>query len=251
MIELAKEMKNLAVFTHVSTAYVNCNQPNGEIKEVIYDMDLDVEERVSELMKMTNEYVKENESKLISDYPNTYAYTKSLTEKMLFKRRGNLKMVICRPSIVGAALREPCKGWIDSLAAAGGLSILVAVGLVNYLPCARPENHFDIVPVDMVSNGILITSAYADKADSKTGCLHIYNQGTSQVNPITMAEYKDNLLIFNKYFTFHKRVFPPYLELNRSELEYKIKTKLFNDLPIEIYHATSGMPFIGNKALHA
>ena len=140
---------------------------------------MDVEERVSELMKMTKEYVKENESKLMSNYPNTYAYTKSLTEKMLFKRRGNLKMVICRPSIVGSALRDPLPGWIDSLAAAGGLSTLVAVGLVNYLPVGRPENHFDLVPVDIVSNSVLITSAYADKADSKTGCLHIYNQGTS------------------------------------------------------------------------
>jgi alcohol-forming fatty acyl-CoA reductase len=31
MLELAKECKHLDVFTHVSTCYVNCNRPNGDI----------------------------------------------------------------------------------------------------------------------------------------------------------------------------------------------------------------------------
>jgi len=37
MLELAKECKMLDVFTHVSTAYVNCNR-TGYIEEKIYDL---------------------------------------------------------------------------------------------------------------------------------------------------------------------------------------------------------------------
>ena len=38
---------------------------------------------------------------------NTYALTKGLTERMLLDERGTLPMCIVRPSVVGAAFREP------------------------------------------------------------------------------------------------------------------------------------------------
>jgi fatty acyl-CoA reductase len=51
MLELAKECKHLLVFTHVSTAYVNCTR-KGNIEEKIYDLDIDIENFVSRVMKM-------------------------------------------------------------------------------------------------------------------------------------------------------------------------------------------------------
>ena len=39
MLELAQECKNIKVFTHVSTAYVNCNiMTNEKIEEKVYDL---------------------------------------------------------------------------------------------------------------------------------------------------------------------------------------------------------------------
>jgi nucleoside-diphosphate-sugar epimerase len=52
MLELAHECKRLEVFTHVSTCYVNCNRPGGDIQEEVYDLDMDVEETVKQLMAM-------------------------------------------------------------------------------------------------------------------------------------------------------------------------------------------------------
>jgi fatty acyl-CoA reductase len=40
MLELAKECQKLKAFTHVSTAYVNCNR-HGFIEEKIYDLEND------------------------------------------------------------------------------------------------------------------------------------------------------------------------------------------------------------------
>ena len=51
MLELAKECHHLEIFTHVSTAYVNCNR-TGLIDEIIYDQDQEVEEMVRNFMKM-------------------------------------------------------------------------------------------------------------------------------------------------------------------------------------------------------
>lgn len=36
MLELARQVKHLEVFTHISTCYVNCDQ-SGLIKEEIFD----------------------------------------------------------------------------------------------------------------------------------------------------------------------------------------------------------------------
>lgn len=40
MMELARKLKHLEVFTHVSTCYVNSDQ-RGLVKEEIYDKDTD------------------------------------------------------------------------------------------------------------------------------------------------------------------------------------------------------------------
>ena len=44
---------------------------------------------------------------LIGDKPNTYTYTKHLAEDLLIKEAGNMPIAIVRPSIVGAAWKEP------------------------------------------------------------------------------------------------------------------------------------------------
>ena len=104
MMDLAHEMKKFEVFCHVSTAYVNCNRPDGEVGEVIYNMNENVEEHVSRIMKMSREEVEQNRQNLIGNYPNTYTYTKSLSEMNLVNKKGNLNLVILRPSIVAGAL---------------------------------------------------------------------------------------------------------------------------------------------------
>ncbi len=52
MLDLAKECKKLQAFTHVSTSYVNCDK-RGVIEEKIYDIDIDSEEFIDKIVKMT------------------------------------------------------------------------------------------------------------------------------------------------------------------------------------------------------
>ena len=64
-----------------------------------------------------------------------------------------------RPAIIICALAEPFPGWIDSLAAAGGLSILTGLGITRYL-LTTSETRADFVPVDIVSNAIIVGTAH-------------------------------------------------------------------------------------------
>lgn len=53
--------------------------------------------------------------RLIGKYPNTYNFTKGLTEYVLKKEYSQLPIVIVRPTTVTAAMKEPIPGWIDNL----------------------------------------------------------------------------------------------------------------------------------------
>lgn len=73
-------------------------------------------------------------------------------------RPAHLPCVILRPSIIAAAIREPLPGWTDTLSAAGGLSLAGGSGVLRYV-YGKEDNIADIIPVDYVSNAILVSTA--------------------------------------------------------------------------------------------
>ncbi len=52
MLELAHQCERLLVFTHVSTAYVNCEK-FGFIKEQIYDIEVDSDDLIQKILQMS------------------------------------------------------------------------------------------------------------------------------------------------------------------------------------------------------
>lgn len=142
----------------MSTAYVNCEK-KGFIKEEIYNIQEDSEEVIDRVLKMS---VKEQEEKLksiLGPWPNTYTFTKSMAERTLRKRRNpKLPVLLFRPSIIVGAMSEPLPGWTDTISAAGGLSLVGGIGIVNYIH-GRPDNIADLIPVDIVANNILAGTA--------------------------------------------------------------------------------------------
>ena len=55
-------------------------------------------------------------------------------------------------------MNEPCPGWTDTFSAAGGLSLAGGCGIVNYV-YGDGNNIADLVPVDIVSNAIIVATA--------------------------------------------------------------------------------------------
>jgi fatty acyl-CoA reductase len=82
-----------------------------------------------------------------------------MAERTLRKKRpANLPCVLLRPSIINASFKEPMPGWTDTLSAAGGLSVAAGSGVLKYV-YTRVDNIADIIPVDYVSNGIIVSTA--------------------------------------------------------------------------------------------
>lgn len=85
-------------------------------------------------MKMSLEEQEKNLKEILGPWPNTYTFTKSMGERTLKKRRpANMPVVLIRPSIITASVREPYPGWTDTLSAAGGLSLAGATGILSYV----------------------------------------------------------------------------------------------------------------------
>jgi hypothetical protein len=155
----------------------------------------------------------------IGAYPNTYTYTKGLAEKRLMQTREHVNLVIYRPSIIACAYREPFRAWTDSLSAAGGLSLLSALGLMKYVH-GDGSNPFDVIPVDYIVNGILITSCKGAKGKNY---FEVYNAGSTDGNMITMKDYRDLGLGGYKNHRYDLQQFPALVNFIPSELEFKIR----------------------------
>jgi len=80
--------EHLEVFVHVSTAYVNCDDLDATkegwtIPEMIRPKPTNPEKIVEYIKSKDEKFIIEHTPELIRPYPNTYTYTKDLSEWLL------------------------------------------------------------------------------------------------------------------------------------------------------------------------
>lgn len=129
----------LQALIHVSTAYCNCDRL--DIAEEIYPVAKEPEQVIALTQWMDDEMVEDLTPNLIANRPNTYTFTKALTERMLQRDRGSLPVAIVRPSIVLSAYKEPVAGWVDNWNGPTGIIAAVGKGLFRYHYCVRSVSH--------------------------------------------------------------------------------------------------------------
>lgn len=184
LVNLCHSMMNLEALIHVSTAYCNCDR--YEVKEKIYPPPYDPENIIQAMEWMDDELIQTLTPKLIGNRPNTYTFTKALTEHMLLKESGNLPVAIVRPSIVISSVREPMAGWVDNWNGPTGIIAAAGKGFFRSMLCH--ENKIaDLVPVDVVIN-LMICAAWKT-ATSRPNGIVVYNCCTGQKAPITWKEF--------------------------------------------------------------
>ncbi|XP_058809405.1 fatty acyl-CoA reductase wat-like [Phymastichus coffea] len=188
VIDLCKDMGKLKAFIHVSTAYANCI--SHEISEKFYDYPIKNEELLSLLNCLPEETVNEICPRIISPWPNTYAFTKAIAEDLIRCRNKSLPMGIFRPGIVISTAFEPIPGWIDNFYGPTGIAAGVSTGLLRTMHC-NPEINANIVPVDLTVNA-LIASAWdvAQQTARRDEEMLIYNFVSACEAPVTWQDFK-------------------------------------------------------------
>ena len=112
LLNIARKMLRLEAFIHVSTAYAHCYQDKIEEKLYLNNQDFDAD-RIIDLCRKVPSVELNSPARtrsIIGSHPNTYTFTKAITEGMLGQVSKDLPLAIVRPSIVVASWQEPFPG---------------------------------------------------------------------------------------------------------------------------------------------
>lgn len=89
-------------------------------------------------LSQSKEELAKKEKSILGPFPNTYVFTKGAVERIMQKKREtinpNLTLTIVRPSIIGAAHRDPYAGWVENVTASSAIFLLGGIGMVKYIP---------------------------------------------------------------------------------------------------------------------
>ncbi|XP_067631168.1 putative fatty acyl-CoA reductase CG5065 isoform X1 [Eurosta solidaginis] len=152
-LDIAKQMKGLEAFVHVSTAFCNCDQ------EIMFEKVYEYPHKPDDLMRMVEWMdVKTLDTitpELLKPHPNTYTYSKRLAEILVRDHYETMPVIIARPSIVTPSVQEPVPGWVDNLNGPTGVMIGAGKGVIRSMIC-NGELRSEIIPVDMAINGMIL-----------------------------------------------------------------------------------------------
>ncbi|KDP42371.1 hypothetical protein JCGZ_01947 [Jatropha curcas] len=212
----ANKCVKLKVLIHVSTAYVSGEKSglilenpfgNGETLNGVSGLDIDEEKKLVDLkldelqsQGATPQAIKEAMKDMgiqrakVYGWPNTYVFTKAMGEMLVGHLKGNLSVVIVRPTIVTSTYKEPFPGWVEGVRTIDSLAVGYAKGR---LTCFLGDINgiVDVIPGDMVVNAIIVAMvAHANEPSDNA----IYQVGSSVRHPVRYSNLQDYGL---SYFT--------------------------------------------------
>ncbi|XP_034693380.1 fatty acyl-CoA reductase 2 [Vitis riparia] len=213
LMNFAKNCKKLKLFLQVSTAYVN-GQRQGRIMEkpfcigdsiaresfiseapprLLPTLNIEAEIKLaldskeafkgSTLAQKMKELGLERAKK--HGWQDTYVFTKAMGEMVIDQMRGEIPVVIIRPSVIESTCREPFPGWMEGNRMMDPIVLYYGKGqLTGFV--ADPNGVLDVVPADMVVNATL--AAMARHGGSGKAETNIYQIASSVVNPLIFQD---------------------------------------------------------------
>ncbi|XP_076893981.1 alcohol-forming fatty acyl-CoA reductase-like [Bidens hawaiensis] len=202
VLKFAQKCVNIKLLLHISTAYVSGEKPGlmletpyhlGESLNGTPGLDIDEERKIVEdkLKELKSDNNSSHKSIKIAmkdlgmqrahhyGWPNTYVFTKALGEMIIGHLKGDMPVVIIRPTIVTSTFKEPFPGWVEGIRTIDSLVLGYGKGRLTCF-LGNPEGIYDVVPADMVVNAMIAAiAAHANLACSET----IYHVGSSVSNP--------------------------------------------------------------------
>jgi len=231
MLHLCKEIKSLQSFVYVSTAFTACY--TKRLEERLYPPTADPYE-VLRLMKEcdTDTFNGEVFNRLKGGHPNSYTFTKSLSEWIVkdFSKLHNIPTAIAKPAIVMSPLKEPIELYVDGLTqGTPAIGASLGVALNRVIP-GRKANAFPGIPVDICANEIIIAATEVATVDVSKPELNArpYGVFNTTSNTITCQTAFDAACRAALEYPTVKAVRPPSLVYFSSyELLYRIQVFIF------------------------
>ncbi|KAL0103232.1 hypothetical protein PUN28_017512 [Cardiocondyla obscurior] len=228
---LAQNMKNLLAVVHISTAFAHVNE--SIVEEKVYPSIADWRKMITIAESLDEHTLNIFTAKCLEYAPNTYIFTKNLSERIILDYSSSLPCAIIRPSSVSPSIKEPMPGWIDNLYGPIGLYVGGGKGIVRIGHCKKSTTENN-VPVDAVINAILVTTwklgLTSPTADSTVFVLNFSSQKS--------FSFKNSMNILSsiiKETPFEKTLWVPNTILTDNLLIFYVLTILLHILPAIIF----------------
>ncbi|EZA60711.1 Putative fatty acyl-CoA reductase [Ooceraea biroi] len=242
MLELAKEMKHLLLFTHISTAY--CHLEEKILGERTYPPPANPHQVIKCVEWMDDDVVEAMTDKILGKVPNTYAFTKALSESLVEESMPHIPSIILRPSVVIPVWKDPLPGWTDNINGPTGLLIGAGKGVIRTMYCNK-NGYADYLPVDIAVNAILITTwnfIYFKDYEKR-----VYNLTSSNEFKISWEEIIERGRKITQRVPLNGIVWYPGGSMKNSRLLHNICVLFFHMLPA--YFIDTILFFLGYKPI--
>ncbi|KAK6126837.1 hypothetical protein DH2020_039398 [Rehmannia glutinosa] len=151
-------------------------------------------------------------------WQDTYVFTKAMGEMMIDNLRGDIPIVVIRPSVIESTYKEPFPGWMEGNRMMDPIILQYGKGqLTGFL--VDPDGVLDVVPADMVVNATLAAMAKHGSAGKPE--YSIYQVASSVVNPLV---FRDLAKLLYEHFNSS-----PFMDSNGTPVRVP-KMKLFSSM---------------------
>ncbi|XP_074353690.1 fatty acyl-CoA reductase 2, chloroplastic-like isoform X2 [Apium graveolens] len=218
IVNFAKNCENLKLYVHVSTAYA-CRQSEGEIIEeslgkghyVASNADIseaqhkhihgmDIEAEIKLVSEIKDSFEKNEIDQKLEDFgmrraqkygwPNTYSFTKAMGEMVVEDTKGEMPVIILRPSVITSTSEEPFSGWIEGNRMMDPFFLWYGKGKLPGF-YSSPDTIADMVPADIVVNSTLAAIAKHGCEKATPGDDHVYHITSSVAHPLMARDLLD------------------------------------------------------------
>uniref|UniRef100_A0A182QCZ4 Fatty acyl-CoA reductase n=1 Tax=Anopheles farauti TaxID=69004 RepID=A0A182QCZ4_9DIPT len=229
MLTIAEKCPKLEIFTYISTAFSHCVR--REIEEKFYEPPVDpmLMIKVSEKQEDADDF-EVLSKKIIEPWPNTYAFTKSLSEEIVRRYKHKLPIAIIRPSIITTTRDDPIPGWTDNLYGFNGVVCGAASGVLRIFHI-HMDYKASIVPADTVINSTLAVSWYSAGHRDED---NVYNCTTDD-NPVSWQETQNRLEKWKDRIPFEKSLWITTYNTTHYKLVADVLSIIYHVLPALLF----------------
>ncbi|CAN1263469.1 Alcohol-forming fatty acyl-CoA reductase [Linum perenne] len=132
VLSFSKKCPNLHLLIHVSTAYVSPDKEGIVLEKPYLGKHDQIEQLINDECNLVKQRLHELQSKKLPEndiasamkdlglerarhygWPNTYTFTKAMGEMIVLNSKGDIPLVIMRPTMITSTLKHPFPGWIE------------------------------------------------------------------------------------------------------------------------------------------
>lgn len=228
LLKIAKTFDKLEAFVYVSTAFSNVHV--ATIKEIIHHPLYDYKAALKATMERNYDELSKMNEIVLKNFPNTYTFSKHLTEQLVNGYSHEMPIVIIRPSIVSPSFKEPFKGWNDNINNFMALSAGVANGIIRVVHIGKDLIKSDFLPCDFVTHSMMTAAAEKISSDDKSIKVLNCSMGIQFPNSFKTLTREFEQLTIN-HFPYERMIWYPKVEFCAYYPVYLVKFFLYQMLP--------------------